>query len=170
LADADYIGFVDADMSTPPKAFYDLYEKINSNDGIIASRWSKGSIVSPKQPLMRRIASRSFNLIVRILFGLKLMDTQCGAKLFTKKSIKTVVGELSTMRWAFDVDLLYQLKRHGFKVIEIPTEWHDDPNSRLNVKKASIEMFLALARLRLIYSPFKFIVRCYDWIMVKVFK
>jgi len=170
LAGADYIGYTDADGSTPAESFYDLYDKIGKNDGIIASRWSKGSIVSPKQPLSRRIASRCFNLMVRVLFSLHLNDTQCGAKLFKRDPVKSVLKDITTTRWAFDVDLLYQLRRKGYSIIDIPTVWHDDVDSVLNLKKASGEMFLSLIRLRLLFSPFKFIVKFYDWFMIKVMK
>ena len=162
LAKGKLIGFVDADNSTKAEACYELYKNIDDYDCIVASRWIKGAKVRPEQPLIRRIASRIFNIIVRILFRINIRDTQCGCKLFKREALMKIIPSLSTTRWAFDVDLLYQLKRNGFKAKEIPTEWHDRPGSKLNVKKASIEMFLAVSRLRLIYSPFKFIVKWYD--------
>ena len=167
-ANSELIGFVDADNSTTAEAFFDLVKTIGDYDGIIASRWIKGSIVEPKQTIKRRIASRVFNLFVRILFGLNLIDTQCGAKLFKKEAIKKVAPKIGITKWAFDIDLLYQLKRAGYKVKEIPTVWKDTPDSKLNLKKVSVEMFLAIIRLRLIYSPFKFIVTMYNKIFPKV--
>ena len=162
LVEGDYIGFVDADCATPPHAFYDLYKHIGNCDGVIASRWMKGAIMTPKQPLQRRIASRCFNLLVRILFLLPYSDTQTGAKLFKKKPLKSILPELGFSRWGFDIDLLYILRRHGYKIKEIPTEWHDSPESNLKIGKASLEMFLSVVRLRLFYSPFKFIVGIYN--------
>jgi glycosyltransferase involved in cell wall biosynthesis len=160
--EGDFIGYVDADNATPPRAFYDLYKNIKNNDGIIASRWIKGSKIGSKQPVSRRIASRGFNYMVRGLFGLNLNDTQCGAKLFKRDAIKKVVDKLGITRWAFDVDLLYLMKLKNFKIIEIPTEWAEPGGSRMNVKKTVPEMFLSITRLRLIYSPFKFVVKVYD--------
>lgn len=160
----EFIGFVDADNATPAKAFYDLYENIRDNDGIIASRWIKGAKIGKKQPISRRIASRCFNIIVRMLFGIKVRDSQCGAKLFKKNAVKTVLNELGITRWAFDIDLLYLMKKHNFNVIEIPTEWNEPGESHLNIKKTVPEMFLAVTRLRLIYSPFRFVVKIYDMI------
>ena len=162
--EGELIGFVDADNATPAKSFYDLYEKINGNDGIIASRWIKGAIIGKKQSFSRRFASRSFNIIVRMLFGIKLRDTQCGAKLFKKQAVKEVLNELGITKWAFDIDLLYLMKKHNFNVIEIPTEWNEPGESHLNIKKTVPEMFLAVTRLRLIYSPFRFVVKIYDMI------
>ena len=161
-ANGKLIGFVDADDSTKPDAYYELVKNIDGFDSIIASRWIDGAEVSPQQPIVRRIASRTFNFLVRLFLGIEVHDSQCGAKLFKKSSLKSVLPHLGITRWAFDVDLLYQFKRNGFSIKEIPTVWSDSPGSSLNVKKASKEMFLAIVRLRLIYSPFKFIVKIYD--------
>ena len=169
LARGKFVGFVDADNSTKPSAFYNLYTKINGYDGIIASRWIAGAIVNKKQPLTRRIASRTFNLLVRTLFRINLRDTQCGAKLFRQAPLLKIIPQLSTTQWAFDIDLLYKFKISNYSIKEIPTVWDDDPNSKLNVIKASTEMFLAIIRLRLIHSPFKFIVDAYG-VLTKRFK
>ena len=162
IVQGDYIGFVDADCATPPHAFHDLYKNLGDCDGIIASRWIKGAIMTPKQPLSRRIASRCFNLIVRTLFLFPYRDTQTGAKLFKKQPLKSILPDLGFSRWGFDIDLLYLLRRKKYTIKEIPTEWHDDPNSLLKISKASPEMFLSVVRLRLLYSPFKFVVNAYN--------
>jgi glycosyltransferase involved in cell wall biosynthesis/O-antigen/teichoic acid export membrane protein len=161
-AKGDFVGFVDADGSTPPEAFHDLMDNLGDAGVIIASRWCPGAQVSPRQSLDRRLSSRLFNLIVRILFGLKLTDTQCGAKLMQRKALQAVLPILGITRWAFDVDLLFQLRRAGFAIKEIPTIWHDVAGSKVQIGKASTEMMLALARLRLIYSPFSWVVSFYN--------
>jgi len=161
-ASGDLIGFVDADGSTPPAAFQDLAARIGRDDAIIASRWLRGAIVSPRQSRRRRMASRLFNGMVRLLFGLKFSDTQCGAKLIKRDAVQQILPKLGITRWAFDVDLLFQLQRAGFQIVEIPSVWHDVAGSRLQFARASLEMFLALVRLRLLYSPFKGIVAFYD--------
>lgn len=157
-ADGDLIGFVDADGATPPEAFDDLVQKISLNGCIIASRWMKGSDVSPKQPLSRRVASRCFNLMVRLLFGLKLTDTQCGAKLFRREIIQPVLSNLGVTSWAFDVDMLFQAKRLGASIREIPTVWHDVAGSKIRIGRSSVNMFVALVRLRMFYSPVCFMI------------
>lgn len=161
-ARGDLVGFVDADGSTPPEAFQDLVDNIGDAGVIIASRWCAGAQVSPRQPLDRRLSSRAFNLITRILFGLRLTDTQCGAKLMQRRALQAVLPVLGITRWAFDVDLLFQMRRAGYKISEIPTVWHDVAGSKIQIGKASTEMILALTRLRLIYSPFKWVVSLYN--------
>ena len=157
-AEGDLIGFVDADGATPPEAFNDLVEKISLDGCIIASRWMKESEMTPKQPLSRRVASRCFNLMVRVLFGLRLTDTQCGAKLFRREVIQPVMRNLGVTHWAFDVDMLFQVKRQGASIREIPTVWHDQAGSKLRVVRAGLNTFVALVRLRMFYSPMRFMI------------
>ncbi len=161
-ARGDCVGFVDADGATPPEAFDDLVEHIGDAGAMIASRWCRGAQVSPRQPLARRVASRVFNLLTRVFFGLPLTDTQCGAKLMRADALRQVMPRLGITRWAFDVDLLFQLRRAGYRVREVPTVWHDVAGSKLAVGRASFEMLLALVRLRLLYSPFRWLVSVYD--------
>jgi glycosyltransferase involved in cell wall biosynthesis len=157
-AQGELIGFVDADGATPPKSFDDLVKKINLDGCIIASRWMKGSEVSPKQPLSRRLASRCFNLIVRMLFGLRLTDTQCGAKVFQQDVIQKILQDLGVTSWAFDVDMLFQAKRQGASIREVPTVWCDIEGSKIEIGRASVSMFIALVRLRIFYSPLRFMI------------
>jgi glycosyltransferase involved in cell wall biosynthesis len=166
----ELVGFVDADNSTPPHAFDDLVKHIGEAGVIIASRWIKGAEVSPPQPLKRRIASRIFNKLVRLLFGFRISDTQCGAKLMKRETVEKVLPKLGIARWAFDVDLLFQVHRAGYDIVEWPTIWHDAAGSRLRVARVSCEMFLAICRLRLLYSPFKWIVSVYDHSLGRIIK
>lgn len=161
-ARGDLVGFVDADGSTPPAAFQDLIDRIGDADVAVASRWCRGATVSPPQPLARRIASRVFNLMTRLFFGLRLTDTQCGAKLMKRAALVPILGSLGITRWAFDVDLLFQMHRAGRIIVEIPTEWHDVAGSKIDILPASAEMAVAIVRLRLLYSPFRWIVGLYD--------
>lgn len=161
-AGGELVGFTDADGATPPEAFQDLVDQIGDAGAIIASRWRPDSIVEPPQPLSRRVASRVFNAEVQFLFKLNITDTQCGAKLLRRDALDRIMPRMGLTRWAFDVDLLFQLRRAGFSISEIPTTWHDVKGSKINIPKASLDMTLAIWRLRLIHSPFSWIVTCYD--------
>ena len=158
--DFELIGFVDADMATPPNAFYGLVRNIKGVDGVIADRWDKRSRVSP-QTFFRRILSRGFNFIVRSLFLFCYRDTQCGAKLFKRKLLIKLIPKLGSSEWSFDVDLLFYTRRAKAKIKSIPTMWEDKRGSSINLKKTPITMLLSAIRLRLIHSPFNFMVRIY---------
>lgn len=163
-----FIGFVDADMATPPEAFYDLIKNIGDFDGVLASRWMKKSVIKTKQTLLRIITSRGFNFLVKSILFLPYSDTQCGAKLFKKEAIENVINDLGTTKWAFDIDLIYKLRRENFRIIEIPTIWEDKRGSKINVIKVPFQMFSSIIRLRLIYSPFNFMVRAYNKLPEKI--
>lgn len=158
LATGDIVCFVDADGATSPEELFKLIQRLGQADGVIGSRWLPNSIVQRKQPLSRRIASRGFNLLVRLLFRIPYRDTQCGAKVFTRKAVDDILGKLEMNGFAFDVALLYQLRRAGYGVNEVPTVWQDTGISTLNLWKEIPRMFLAIAKLRLIHSPLKNIV------------
>lgn len=160
------IGFVDADMATPPEEFYKLIKYIEKNNGVIASRGLRESQV--KTSFSRKLTNRGFNLVVRLLLFLPFSDTQCGAKLFDYDATKFIVSNMSFTQWAFDIEMLYLLINNNFKVKEIPTKWVDKEGSKINLTKVPIKMFLSVVRLRLTYSPLKFIVRLYDKIPEKL--
>lgn len=164
VAKGDLLGFVDADCSTKAIEFYSLMTNLGDNDGIIASRYMEGSEVSPKQSFKRRVVSRIFNSFIKCLLWMNYSDTQCGAKIFKRDVILKVMPDLKTTKFGFDVDLLYQLKRNDYSILEFPTIWSDTEYSKVNMFKAGPNMLLSVIRLRLLYSPFKFIVEIYDQI------
>lgn len=162
LARAEIVGYVDADGSTPAPEMRRLCEAIGDNDGVVASRWLAESNVVTKRPLMRRFASRSCNLLVRALFGLGFSDTQCGAKVFRKEALERVMLDVETANRAFDVDLLFQLKRNGMRVVEVPTYWLDPYGPRIALASTMWSMLGALTRLRIRHSFLRLIVPFFD--------
>ena len=166
---SNLIGFVDADMSTKPEDFYELYKNIEDYDGVIGSRWKKGAVT--KRSLGKLIRSRGFNLLVRALFLFPYQDTQCGAKIFKREVVKKLYDDIKIPEWAFDVNILYICKRNGFSIKEFPTIWEDKDGSGINKPfKIPIQMAAGVIRLRLLYSPFEFVVRAYDQILPEDYK
>jgi len=153
--DFDLIGFVDSDLSTGPKTYYEQALSIREYDGVIASRYIAGSIVSPKQSFQRILASRVFNFLVRSMFFMHFRDTQCGAKIFKKEALQKIIFSLNETQWAFDIDLLYLCQKNNLNIVEFPTVWSDSDGSKLNLKKASTQMFFSIIQLRILNSPFK---------------
>ena len=158
----DLIGFVDADMSTSPKAFYDLIKNIGEYDGIIASRYVRGAVVKPGPTIQRKIVSRIFNSLINLILFLNYKDTQCGAKLFKRKALEKTLPLFRMSQWAFDVDLLYNLKKNKFRIREFPTFWSDREYSKINFWRAGPLMFLAIIRLRILNSKIRKFVKFYD--------
>lgn len=122
-AKGDVVAFVDSDMSVSPEDFWGVYSAVGEYDVAIASRRVEGAKIPREQPFGRRFMSRVFNLIIRMLFGLNISDTQCGAKAFKAKAIKTVIPKMKSKGFEFDVELLWRLKRVGFSIVEVPVMW-----------------------------------------------
>jgi len=153
--DFDTIGFVDSDMATPPEEFARLAGRSINFDGIIASRYTEGAKLTPKPTLKRLLAGRIYNIFIRTLFLFPYRDTQCGAKIFKRDALSKIMPSLSMSKWAFDIDLLYNLRKYGFNIREEPTIWSDKEYSKINFIKAGPWMAMALIRLRVMNSPFK---------------
>ncbi len=153
----EFVGFTDADGSTPPDSFANLYAacQISGTDAVIGSRWVSGSLVVSRQPLLRRIASRAFNAFARVCFGLNFADTQCGCKIFRRTALNAVLPSLELSNFAFDIDLLYALRVAGFSIREIPVVWTDNPGSKVRVARIWLSLAIGLFRLRLRTGPFR---------------
>lgn len=158
---ADLVGYVDADGATSPEAFHELAKRCKGKiDCVIGSRWLPESVLHQSQTWVRRAFSRCFHLIVEALFWMGFQDTQCPAKVARRAAIEKVHSQLQTADLAFDVNLLYVLRREGFNVIEVATDWTDKIGSKVtqSLLRSSLVMFLSVVRLRLVYSPF------YKWL------
>jgi glycosyltransferase involved in cell wall biosynthesis len=151
---ADLIGYVDADGATSPEALHDLVKKIDGVDATIGSRWIEGAVLHQMQTGQRRFASRVFHTIVQTFFLMNIRDTQCGAKVLRRQAVEKIHSSLCIADMAFDINLLYLLKRNKFKVKEVPTVWTDKAGSKVALGRTSLTMLLSVIRLRLIYSPF----------------
>lgn len=156
---ADLIGYVDADGATAPKEFLHLVHQLDQADCVIASRWLPGAILHQAQSNKRQFASRVFHLIVQCLFWMNIRDTQCGAKVMRRAAVEKVHNQLLIADMAFDINLLYALKRAGLRVLELPTEWTDKAGSKVVLGRTSLTMFLSVVRLRLIYSGLRPLLR-----------
>ena len=147
LSSAPLIGYMDADASTSFPQMLSLFHAIDGADVVIGSRWVEGAILAARQGFARRLESRLFNGIIRILFDLPFKDTQCGAKVFKKAVIDAVIEDMVSTGFEFDVELLWKIRRAGFRIREVPITWQNMGDSR--VKGVDVMRMLAgLFRLR----------------------
>ena len=71
-----------------------------------------------------------------------------------REAVEKIHPFLHIADMAFDINLLVALKRAGFRILEVPTEWTDKAGSKVALGRSSLTMFLSVVRVRLIYSPF----------------
>ncbi len=165
----DLIGFVDADLSSPPKSFHYLIKKIGKADGAIANRWDRRSKFN--YSLFKKIRSKIYNLFVRLLFLFPYPDTQCGCKVFRREVLEGNLNKIVSSDFNFDVALLFCLKKEeNARIKSIPTNWKDRTGSKIFSIKSPIRMFLSAIRLRLVHSPFNFVVKAYRKIVPEKLK
>ena len=111
--DLDYIGFLDADLSTDLSDFDDLVSTIeNSNYKIVSgSRISRMGADIAKESA-RQIISLSINFVIRKILSMQFKDTQCGAKIFNKDVIQILFKDKFITKWLFDVEIFLRMKRY----------------------------------------------------------
>jgi glycosyltransferase involved in cell wall biosynthesis len=145
------LGFIDADGSIVPEAVRRLLAEFDADSNLdvaISSRWLKGSELAKKQSLIRQLTSRSFNLLIRVLFGFPYRDTQCGAKILRYSGWQQIATKVREKSFAFDIDLLWQAKKAGLSIKEIAIPWHDTPGSSVNIMQSAWPIVSSLFRIR----------------------
>ena len=94
------------------------------------------------------------------------------AKVMRHRAVESVHSALRIADVAFDINLLYSLKRNGFTIREVPTTWTDQIGTKIRLNKGAIGILLSVVRLRLIYSPFYAMLRplrpVEEWIYKKL--
>ncbi|MFM2222846.1 MAG: hypothetical protein RLZZ78_1103 [Armatimonadota bacterium] len=121
---------MDADLATPMSEFDVLKESIMSGaDVAIGSRPLRTSRLSVRQPILRELAGRMFNFIVRLVSGLPFRDTQCGFKLWRSVAAKNCFGICLIDGFAFDVESLVVAKALGYAIVEIGVSWAHQPGA-----------------------------------------
>ena len=144
--------FADADAATAPTSLFALLDQLANVDICIGSRRMTGSVVSRRQPLLRRLTGRGFSAIVRVCFALPYADTQCGAKAFRRDAARVLGRVVQETRWAFDVDVLLSARANGLSVQEYPVMWEHRPGSRLRLLPTFHDVSIALWRLKRRFS------------------
>jgi dolichyl-phosphate beta-glucosyltransferase len=148
-AKGDILLFSDADLSSPIYEANKLLRALaQGSDIAIGSRWLDANLQTQRQPFYRQISGRVFNLLLRVVLGLKEKDTQCGFKAFTRRAAQAIFPLQRIERWGFDPEILYIAKKIGFKTSEVPVEWANDERSKISPLRDGTRMFLELCKIR----------------------
>lgn len=149
-AKGDMILFSDADLSTPIKEFAKLKRALDEGyDIAIGSRSISGAKIKIKQNILRRMIGMAGSYVIRVFITSKFSDTQCGFKMFKKDCGKQLFETQKINGFAFDVEILYKAVRKGCKIKEIPVEWLNSPESKVNVIKDPLKVLKDLIRIKI---------------------
>ena len=149
----EYVGYLDADGPVPPSEIYRLVDALAGADCVVASRWVRGSVVLRQEPRFNLLAGRVWNFLVRSLLFLPIRDTQCGVKFLRRSVLLPTIRAVALTNRAFDVDLLYHMRKSGRTVREVPVTWQHDPDTRMPIGRAIPVMFLSLVAVRVMNLP-----------------
>ena len=124
--------FMDADYSVPLEYLAPAEALLDKGfDIAIGSRALDEAQIVEHQSFLRERISKIFGFIQRNYLGLKLKDTQCGFKLFTREAAKKIFNQTKLSSVIFDGEALWLAKKMKFKVTEFPFEWTHDQDSRI---------------------------------------
>jgi len=141
--------FTDADLSSPIYEAEKLVTAIKQGADIaIGSRWLRSELQTERQPFYRQLLGRVFNLLLRIILGMRFKDTQCGLKAFTAPAAQAIFPRQRIERWGFDPELLFLARKAGLVIAEVPVEWAHDARSKINLVLDGFWMFIELLHIR----------------------
>ncbi len=153
LAEKEYLLFSDADLSTPIEEVENLIKWIEEGyDIAIGSRGLKESKILIKQSFSRRIMSKIFNLLVKILGLSKFNDTQCGFKLFKRETALKIFTKVKVNHFAFDVEVLHLAEKNGYSIKEAPVKWKNEQNSKIRPIIDSLKMLIDILKIKFVYK------------------
>jgi putative flippase GtrA len=146
-SDADVVAYMDVDLSTGLDALLPLVAPLvtGHSDLAIGSRLAPGATVA-RGP-RREVISRSYNIILRVVFANRFRDAQCGFKAIRTDLARRLLPIVEDDGWFFDTELLLVAEHNGLRVHEVPVDWVDDPDSRVDVSRTARDDLRGVLRL-----------------------
>jgi glycosyltransferase involved in cell wall biosynthesis len=146
-SNARVLAYCDVDLSTDLGAVLPLLAPLLSghSDLAIGSRLARGArIVRGRR---RDLISRCYNVILRSTLRAHFSDAQCGFKAITADAAQLLLPMVADNGWFFDTELLVLAERAGLRIYEVPVDWIDDPDSRVDVVNTALRDVVGIARL-----------------------
>ncbi|HEY6789359.1 MAG TPA: bifunctional glycosyltransferase family 2/GtrA family protein [Trebonia sp.] len=145
-SDAEVLVYMDVDLSTDLNALLPLVAPLMSghSDVAIGTRLAPGSRVTrgPK----REVISRCYNLLLHATLGVGFSDAQCGFKAIRADQARHLLPLVQDTAWFFDTELLVLAEYAGLRIHEVPVDWIDDPDSRVDIVSTALADLRGIAR------------------------
>jgi putative flippase GtrA len=146
-SDAEVLVYMDVDLSTDLNALLPLVAPLLSghSDLAIGTRLARGSRVvrGPK----RELISRCYNMLLHACMGARFSDAQCGFKAIRRDQARALLPLTQDTGWFFDTELLVLAERAGLRIHEVPVDWIDDLDSRVDIVATALADLRGMARL-----------------------
>src|SRR6476661_4229291 len=147
-SDAPILAYMDVDLSTDLDALWPLVAPLMSghSDLAIGTRLARQSRVV--RGTRRELISRCYNLVLRGALGARFSDAQCGFKAIRADVAAELLPLVEDPTWFFDTELLVLAERCGLRIHEVPVDWYDDPDSRVDVVATALDDLRGIRRVR----------------------
>jgi putative flippase GtrA len=146
-SDAEVLCYMDVDLSTDLRALLPLLAPLVSGHSYVAigTRLARGSRVI--RGAKRELISRGYNGLLRATLGARFSDAQCGFKAVRADATRRLLPGVRDEGWFFDTELLVLAQREGMRISEVPVDWVDDPDSRVEILRTAVADLRGIARL-----------------------
>src|SRR5438093_10527492 len=146
-SDAAIVAYMDVDLSTGLNALLPLVAPLMSgHSGVsIGSRLAVGAKVV--RGTKRELISRCYNFLLHAVLGTRVRDAQCGFKAARADAARRLLPLIEDQAWFFDTELLVLAEREGLRIHEVPVDWVEDRDSRVDVARTALEDLRGIVRL-----------------------
>lgn len=146
-SEAQVVAYMDVDLSSSLNALLPLVAPVLSDHSTISigSRLARGARVVRSRK--RDLISRSYNLLLKVLLHSRFSDAQCGFKAASADVARQLLSEVEDDEWFFDTEFLLSAQRHGLRINEVPVDWVEDSDSRVDIVPTALEDLKGIMRL-----------------------
>ncbi|MEV6316784.1 bifunctional glycosyltransferase family 2/GtrA family protein [Streptomyces sp. NPDC051776] len=139
MSPAPVLAYMDVDLSTDLNALLPLVAPLISghSDLAIGSRLARSSRVV--RGTKREFVSRAYNLLLKGSLAARFSDAQCGFKAIRQDVARRLLPMVEDTGWFFDTEMLVLAERAGLRIHEVPVDWVDDPDSRVDIVRTAVE-------------------------------
>ncbi len=146
-SDADILCYMDVDLSTDLRALLPLVAPLVSGQAELAIGTRLGRGARVRRSSKREFISRAYNRILRTVLRARFSDAQCGFKAIRADAAARLLPKVTDTGWFFDTELLITAQRHGLRIHEVPVDWTEDPDSRVDIAATAMADLRGVARL-----------------------
>ena len=135
-ANGEKIIFMDADLSVPLKFIKPMIDILEKSDIVIGTRRVTKSKIMIHQPWIRETLGRVFTKLTQFMTQTNLSDYTCGFKGFSHEASQKIFSNAVIDRWAYDSEIMFLAGKYNYKISEMPVEWYNRAESKVNLKNA----------------------------------
>jgi len=148
-SDAQVVAYMDVDLSTDLDALLPLVAPLLSGHSEVAIGTRLARSARVERGLKRELVSRVYNRILHLVLRVGFSDAQCGFKAVRAVRVRELLALIEDESWFFDTELLVIAERAGLRIHEVPVDWIDDPDSRVEIIPTAIADLRGVWRLLL---------------------